>query len=61
MFDAYSVDEFCNSHRISRTNFYRLKRRGEAPQTMKVGARTLISREAAARWRLRMESAANAA
>jgi predicted DNA-binding transcriptional regulator AlpA len=61
MFDAYSVNEFCDSHRISRAYFYRLKKRGQAPQTMKVGSRTLISREAAARWRLKMESAANAA
>ncbi len=52
---ANSVDEFCRSHRISRYTFYNLLKEGRGPSIMKVGARTLISSEAAAAWRRRME------
>jgi predicted DNA-binding transcriptional regulator AlpA len=53
---AFSIDEFCNEHGISRATFYNLKKTGEAPQEMKVGARRLISIEAAAAWRRQMEA-----
>jgi hypothetical protein len=49
--DAYSVDEFCNRHGISRAYLYLLWRRGAGPRYMQVGARRLISREAGADWR----------
>lgn len=51
----FSVREFCQAHRISRALFYRLAKDGRAPRTAKVGRRTLISQEAAADWRCRME------
>jgi predicted DNA-binding transcriptional regulator AlpA len=54
-FEAYSVDRFCASHNISRATFYNLMRAGQAPRTMKVGTRTLISREASADWRRQCE------
>jgi hypothetical protein len=38
--------------------FFRLKRRGLAPRTMKVGSRTIITCEAAADWRREGEIAA---
>jgi hypothetical protein len=47
--DAYSIAEFCRRHRISPQLFY--KCRDEMPPTFRVGARVLISREAAQRWR----------
>ncbi len=53
---AYSVPEFCEAHRISRSLFYTLKNEGQGPVTMKVRGRTLISTESAADWRRRMES-----
>jgi hypothetical protein len=53
--DAYTIDEWCRRHRLSRATFYNLLRRGEAPRVMKVGIRTLISREASADWRKRLE------
>lgn len=56
--DAYSVDEFCARHRISRQLFYRLKPMGLMPVTIKLGTRVLISREAAAAWRRARETAA---
>jgi predicted DNA-binding transcriptional regulator AlpA len=48
---AMSIPEFCNRHGISLSFFYLLQDRGEAPQTMKVGGRRLVSVEEAARWR----------
>ena len=53
---ASSVDEFCNSHRISRGHFYGLLKNGRGPAIMKIGKRTLISEEAAAAWRRQMEA-----
>lgn len=53
--DAYNVDTFCDRHAISRAYLYLLWKRGQGPRFMQVGARRLISREAAADWRRRME------
>jgi predicted DNA-binding transcriptional regulator AlpA len=49
--DAMSLREFCNRHSISLSFFYLLEERGQAPRTMKVGGRRLVSTEEAARWR----------
>ncbi len=53
--DSYSVENFCSRHGISRAYLYLLWRRGEGPAYMQVGARRLVSREAAADWRRQME------
>ena len=53
---ALTISEFCRSHAISPGLYYKMKRRGEAPREMKVGARTLISVEAAAEWRRARET-----
>jgi predicted DNA-binding transcriptional regulator AlpA len=58
--EVFSVNEFCQSHAISKATFYNLRKRGVAPRIMKVGARTLISADAAAEWRGQMEKAASA-
>src|SRR6266850_3268951 len=55
---AFSIQGFCRSHGISRALFYSLWKSGDAPTVMRVGRRTLISTEAAAEWRRRMEGAA---
>lgn len=55
---AYSVPEFAKAHGLSRAHFYNLLRDGKAPKVMYVGRRTLVSREAAADWRRRMEAEA---
>jgi predicted DNA-binding transcriptional regulator AlpA len=52
---TFTIPEFCDDNRISRTSFYRLLATGRAPKTMMVGHRRLISREAAAEWRRTME------
>src|SRR4051812_10316996 len=48
---ALSIPEFCEAHGISEGFFYKLKKLGEGPREMKVGARTLITFESAAEWR----------
>jgi predicted DNA-binding transcriptional regulator AlpA len=48
---AMSIREFCNRHSFSLSFFYLLEERGQAPRTMQVGGRRLISVEEAARWR----------
>jgi hypothetical protein len=53
---AYSISEFCAAHRISRATYYNLRKSGKAPVEMEVGARRLISDEAAATWRRLMEA-----
>jgi predicted DNA-binding transcriptional regulator AlpA len=57
---ANSVPLFCKAHGISRATFYNLMKRGEGPIVMRVGRRTLVSDEAAAAWRRRMETLAAA-
>jgi hypothetical protein len=54
--EAFTIDEFCNSHGFSRAHYFNLQHRGEGPRTMQVGARRLISREAAAQWRREREA-----
>jgi predicted DNA-binding transcriptional regulator AlpA len=54
---AFSVQEFCTLHRISRCYFYKLLKQGLAPRLIKIGARTLVSVEAAADWRRERENA----
>jgi predicted DNA-binding transcriptional regulator AlpA len=53
---ALSIAEFCEAHGISEGFFYKLKKQGEGPREMKVGARTLISFESAAEWRRARET-----
>jgi hypothetical protein len=53
---AYSVPNFCHAHGISKGLFYLLQQRGSGPQIMKIGRTTLVSKEAAAKWRERMEA-----
>lgn len=56
--DAMSIRTFCKRHDISRHALYALWREGNGPRTMRVGRRRLISQEAAAEWRRRMEQVA---
>jgi len=56
--DAFSISTFCRRHGISVPFFNR--RRDEMPQVIKIGVRSLITREAAERWRKDREKAAKA-
>jgi hypothetical protein len=55
--DAYSIRQFCIRHGISQGFYFKLKKAGLAPREMTVGARILISKEAAADWRRAREKA----
>jgi hypothetical protein len=55
---AMSIREFCRLHGISEDQFYKMQREQWGPTVMHVGSRTLISREAAERWRREREAAA---
>lgn len=55
---AFSVDEFCAAHTITKPTFYKILKAGQGPRIMKAGTRTLISVEAAADWRRQMEEGA---
>jgi hypothetical protein len=55
--DAFGISEFCRRNRISVQLFYKLKPQGLMPQTFRLGARVLISKEAAASWRREREAA----
>jgi hypothetical protein len=56
---AFSVDEFCRLHRISRASLYNYWTDGVGPRVMRVGKRRLISAEAAEEWRRSREAAAS--
>jgi hypothetical protein len=56
--NAFTVLEFCRSHRISKAKYYELKRENLHPDEMVVGRRRLISFESAERWRRAREAAA---
>lgn len=53
---TYTLAQFMDGHNVSRTHFYRLQKAGLAPRLMRVGRRVLVSAEAAADWRKRMEA-----
>jgi len=53
---ALSIAQFCQAHNISEAFFYKLKRQGIGPREMKLGTRTLITFEAAAKWRAAREA-----
>jgi len=61
--DCYTIAEFCKSHRLSRTLYYKLQHAGLGPVETRLiaGGKVLITKEAAARWRAEREAASNAA
>jgi predicted DNA-binding transcriptional regulator AlpA len=44
------INEFCARYRISRRTFYRLRRVGRAPDTIKVGRTVMIEDDAIQEW-----------
>jgi hypothetical protein len=53
----FTVAEFCAVHRVSRTRLYQEWKQGTGPRFFNVGAKILITREAAADWRHGREAA----
>jgi hypothetical protein len=54
---AFTIREFCEAHRISRTALYKHWEAGTGPRRMHNGTKNLISVEAAADWRREREEA----
>lgn len=54
--DALTVAQFCDAHGFSRALFYKLAI-ANRPAVIRVGRRVLISREAGAAWRKKLEDA----
>ena len=54
---AYTISEFCEAHRISRSKLYQLWAAGSGPAWMNVGVKRIISFEAAADFRRELEAA----
>lgn len=55
---SFTIPEFCAEHgKISKGFFHKIVNEGRGPRLMKVGRRTLVSAEAAAEWRAKMEAA----
>jgi hypothetical protein len=56
--DAYSVEEFCQRHNISRGTYYNLRTARKGPVEARVLNRVLITRESAEAWRRAREETA---
>ena len=58
---AFTIQEFCDAHRISRAQYYKLRELEQGPDEARAGNRTvIITVEAATRWRRQREKAARA-
>jgi hypothetical protein len=57
--DAYSIEEFCRRHMISRATYYNLKSAGKGPREGHVLGRVLITKEAALEWRKQITEASS--
>jgi hypothetical protein len=49
--DAYTIEEFCRRHSISRATYYNLKLAGKGPREGHALGRVLITKESAHDWR----------
>jgi len=52
---SFSIAEWCRYRGICPATFYNHLRRGGMPAVVKIGRRTIITAEADAEWRVRME------
>jgi hypothetical protein len=54
---VFTIAEFCSVHRTSRSRLYQEWKRGTGPRFFYIGAKILITAEAAADWRREREAA----
>ena len=54
--DAFSIATFCRRNAISESFYHKLQQQGLGPRILRLGTRTLITREAAAAWRREREA-----
>jgi hypothetical protein len=57
---AFTIQEFCDAHRISRAHYYNMKRLGLGPEETDVAGVIIITAENAGRWLRQREEAARA-
>ena len=53
---AYTIQQFCDTHNLAVSTFFKIQKEGKGPRVYKAGRRVYISVEAASDWRKRMES-----
>jgi hypothetical protein len=53
----FTIKSFCVAHGISEGFYFKLREQGLGPDEIRLGARVLITHEAAARWRTEREAA----
>ncbi len=53
---AQTIPEFCADNNLSRSYYYELRKKGLGPDEIALGRKRIISAEAGARWRKRMEA-----
>jgi hypothetical protein len=58
--NSETIPEFCESERISVSQYYVMKREGWGPDEMALGRHVAISPEAKRKWRREREAAAKA-
>jgi hypothetical protein len=58
---SYTIDEFCEAERISRSLLYRAWREGWGPRFHLIGSHKRISPEARLEWRRSLEAATRGA
>jgi hypothetical protein len=57
---SYTIDEFCQRHRFSRSLYYKLDKAGKGPRTMPLLGCVRISEEAEREWVKAREAEATA-
>jgi hypothetical protein len=55
---SLTIAQFCAAHNMCRASYYNLARCGSGPATIKIGRKTIITLEAVAAWRKKMEASA---
>ncbi|MCC7203113.1 MAG: hypothetical protein IT393_10700 [Nitrospirae bacterium] len=58
--NAFTISDFCESHKISRAFFYQLVKAGKGPLIIRLGSKRLVTKEAAAEWRRKLEAESGA-
>jgi hypothetical protein len=58
---AFSIQEFCELHSLSKAHYYNLRRRGLGPAEAKLGTRVIVTAEAARTWREQLTATATPA
>jgi hypothetical protein len=54
--DAYTILEFCARHKISEAFYYKLRAQSLGPRELRLGTRVIITKSAAADWRIAHEA-----